>query len=439
MEELKVKVSEVEKNSIAEELGAEPGDILIGINGRKVLDLLDYMDLMLSDKLEVELEDKNGERKILDIEKDVCEDIGLTFEPNLMSRPKACKNKCAFCFIDQDAPNMRKTIYFKDDDWRLSYLYGNYVTFTNVSEEELERICSRHYSPMFLSVHSMRPELRVKLMKNPNAAKIIELFDKFKQNDIMLNCQLVLCPGINDGDELEYSISKLYEYIDIVDSVAAVPVGLTKFREGLFPLREYTKDEAMQVLITIHKWQDKALKEHGRRFIFASDEFYIKAEHEVPTFDALEDFAQIENGVGLVTQFADEFARALEKHGKRKSPYKRIVIATGVSAHKFMSEIAATASEALGVQIDVLRVENKFFGKSITVAGLLTGGDIADALMECGDYDIVFLPQVMFRSGTKTFLDDMTLEQVMEKTGKKIQIVPVDGECFVEAVCGIER
>lgn len=439
MKELKVTVSAIEKNSIAEELGAELGDILIGINGRKVLDLLDYMDLMLSEKLEVELEDKNGERKILDIEKEAYEDIGLTFEPNLMSRPKACKNKCAFCFIDQDAPNMRKTVYFKDDDWRLSYLYGNYVTFTNVSDEELERICKRHYSPMFVSVHSMRPELRVQLMKNPNAAKIIELFDKFKENDIMLNCQLVLCPGINDGDEFEYSISKLYEYIDIVDSVAAVPVGLTKFRDGLFPLREYTRDEAMQVLITIHKWQDKALKEHGRRFIFASDEFYIKAEHEVPDFDALEDFAQIENGVGLITQFAEEFAYALEKRGgKCTSPYKKIVIATGVSAYKFMSEVAQVASETFNVQIDVLCVENKFFGKSITVAGLLTGGDIADALIEYGDCDVVFLPQVMFRSGTQTFLDDMTLTQLAEKTGKKIKIVPVDGECFVDAVCGIE-
>ena len=177
MDELKVRVSDVEKNSIAEELGVSVGDILVGINGRKVLDLLDYMDLMLNEKLEVELEAENGEIKVLDIEKEVYEDIGITFEPNLMSRPKSCKNKCAFCFIDQDAPNMRDTVYFKDDDWRLSYLYGNYVTFTNVSDEELERICKRHYSPMFLSVHSMRPELRVKLMKNPNAAKIIDLFD----------------------------------------------------------------------------------------------------------------------------------------------------------------------------------------------------------------------------------------------------------------------
>lgn len=438
MDELKVMVSDVEKNSIAEELGVSVGDILVGINGRKVLDLLDYMDLMLNEKLEVELEAENGEIKVLDIEKEVYEDIGITFEPNLMSRPKSCKNKCAFCFIDQDAPNMRDTVYFKDDDWRLSYLYGNYVTFTNVSDEELERICKRHYSPMFLSVHSMRPELRVKLMKNPNAAKIIDLFEKFKQNDIMLNCQFVLCPGINDGEELEYSISKLYEYIDIVDSAAVVPVGLTKFRDGLTPLREYTKDEAMQVLITVHKWQDKALKEHGRRFIFASDEFYIKAEHEVPDFDALEDFAQIENGVGLVTRFAEEFACALEKIGKYSSPYKRIVIATGVSAHAFMSEIAEVASEALNVRIDVLKVENKFFGKSITVAGLLTGGDIAEALMDCGECDIVLLPQVMFRSGTETFLDNVTLSDVAKKTGKKIKIVPVDGECFVNAVCGID-
>ncbi len=436
MEELKVKVSEIEKDSIAEELGVEIGDELISVNGRKVLDLLDYMDLMLNEKLEIELVSESGEEKTLDIEKEAFEDIGITFEPNLMSRQRACKNKCAFCFIDQDAPNMRSTVYFKDDDWRLSYLYGNYVTLTNADDEELERICQRHYSPLFLSVHSMRPELRVQLMKNPNAGKIIDIFEKFKENDIMLNCQFVLCPGINDGAELEYSLSELYKYIDIVDSAAVVPVGLTKFRQGLPELREYTKEEAYDVLSIVHKWQNKALKEHGRRFIFASDEFYIKAEHDIPDFEAMEDFSQIENGVGLITQFADEFAYALEDNEGKRSPYKRIVIATGTSAYEFMSEIAEVSSEAFYTKIDVLRVENTFFGESVTVAGLLTGGDIERALSACGDCDIVLLPQVMFRNGTEMFLDDMTLQELSDKTNKKIKIVPIDGECFVKAVLG---
>ncbi len=439
MEDLIVKVSDVEKKSIAEELGIETGDILIGINGRKVLDLLDYMDFMLKEKLKVEIEKKTGERWVLDIEKEAYEDLGLTFEPNLMSKPKSCKNKCAFCFIDQDAPNMRDTIYFKDDDWRLSYLYGNYVTFTNVTDEELDRICNRHYSPMFLSVHSMNPEIRVQLMKNPNAANIIKLLDKFKENDITVNCQFVLCPGINDGKELEYSIEKLYEYIDIVDSAAVVPVGLTKFREKLVPLREYTKDEAEDVLKIIHSWQNKALRENGRRFIFASDEFYIKAEQDLPSYEALEDFSQIENGVGMITQFAEEFSEALDKYISKKSPYKRIVIATGTSAYKFMCEVAEAASEAAEVQIDVLKVENTYFGKTITVAGLLTGGDITNALMNCGECDMVMLPEVMFRNGTEIFLDDIKLSEVREKTGKKIKKVPVDGDSFMKTILGLDK
>lgn len=431
-----VAVSAIEKGSIAEELGIELGDILVGINGREVLDLLDYMDFMLNEKLQIEFRRSDGETYVCDIEKEVYEDLGLSFTPELMSEQRACKNKCMFCFIDQSAPHMRKTIYFKDDDWRLSYLYGNYVTFTNVDEDEIDRICQRHYSPMFVSVHTMNPQLRVKMMKNPNAAKITDIFDKFLENDITVNCQLVLCPEINDGKELEYSLEQLYKYIDIVDSVAVVPVGLTKFRDGLADLRVYTKEEAFDVLLTVHKWQNKSLKEHGRRFVFASDEFYIKAEHEVPDFDALEDFAQIENGVGLVTRFADEFAQALDKLKVNKSPYKRIVIATGVSAHQFMSDVADAASEAFNVQIDVLKVENEFFGKTITVAGLLTGQDIAKVLIACGDCDVVLLPQVMFRSGTEIFLDDMTKSQLEEKTGKKIVIVPVDGECFLQAVAG---
>lgn len=432
--DFKVTVSAVENGSIAQELEISVGDALISIDGRPVLDLLDYMDRMLSETMQIELEKPDGERYVCDVEKEIFEDLGLSFTPELMSPQRACKNKCVFCFIDQSAPHMRKTIYFKDDDWRLSYLYGNYVTLTNVDEEELDRICQRHYSPLNLSVHTMNPELRVEMMKNPNAANIVHILDKFKENDVTVNCQLVLCPGINDGKELEYSLEKLYEYIDIVDSVAVVPVGLTKFRDGLYPLREYTKQEAYDVLWTVHTMQARALEEHGRRFVFASDEFYIKAEHEIPDFDAMEDFAQIENGVGLITRFADEFGGALD--GARRSPYKRVVIATGESAYDFMTEIAEVASEVMFTRVDVVKVENEFFGKSVTVAGLLTGGDIARALDACGDCDVVLLPSVMFRSGTEVFLDDMTKTQLEEKTGKKVVIVPVDGECFIRALEG---
>ncbi len=432
----KVCVSKVEKGSIADELEIEVGDELININGRQVLDLLDYMDLMLSESLKLELCKPNGEVYVCDVEKDAFEDLGLSFTPELMSEQRACKNKCMFCFIDQAAPNMRKTIYFKDDDWRLSYLYGNYVTLTNVDDDEIDRICNRHYSPLYVSVHSMNPELRVKMMKNPAAANITKQFDKFLESGITVNCQLVLCPEVNDGKELEYSLEELYKYIDIVDSVAVVPVGLTKYRDGLPRISEYTREQAYDVLSVVHKMQAKALEEQGRRFVFASDEFYIKAEHEIPDFDALEDFSQIENGVGLITRFADEFAQALDTLSVSKSPYKRIVIATGTSAYDFMCEIAEVAGEALGTQIDVLRVENEFFGKSVTVAGLLTGGDILRELNKCGDCDIVLLPQVMFRSGTDVFLDDMTIQELEEKSGKKILIVPVDGECFLQAVAG---
>ena len=293
--DLEVKVAQVQAGGIAEELGIEPKDVLVSINHRPIADLLDYMDLMLEEVLTLQIQKPDGQVWDLTVEKDVCEDLGMTFEPELMDRPKSCKNKCVFCFIDQLPKGMRSTVYFKDDDWRLSYLYGNYVTFTNVTKEELDRICERRYSPMFLSVHSMRPELRVKMMKNPKAAEIIALFERFQESGIMLNCQLVLCPEINDGEELEYSLSKLFEYAEIVDSVAVVPVGLTGHREGLTPLTPYTKEQAIRVLQTVHQWQQRGLKEYGRRIVFASDEFYIKAELETPSYDALEDFAQIEN------------------------------------------------------------------------------------------------------------------------------------------------
>lgn len=432
--DLEVKVAQVQAGGIAEELGIEPNDVLVSINHRPVADLLDYMDLMLEEVLTLQIQKPDGQVWDLTVEKDVCEDLGMTFEPELMDRPKSCKNKCVFCFIDQLPKGMRSTVYFKDDDWRLSYLYGNYVTFTNVTKEELDRICERRYSPMFLSVHSMRPELRVKMMKNPKAAEIIALFERFQKSGIMLNCQLVLCPGINDGEELEYSLSKLFEYAEIVDSVAVVPVGLTGHREGLTPLTPYTKEQATRALQTVHQWQQRGLKEYGRRIVFASDEFYIKAELETPSYDALEDFAQIENGVGLVTRFAEEFSQALENTSVKKSPYSRVVIATGVSAYPFMCKIAQAASEKLSVRIDVYEVKNHYFGGSVTVAGLLTGQDLEPVLKECGDCDFVMLAGVMFRAGTQTFLDNMTADELSQRTGKKIKIVDVDGSAFVQAL-----
>ena len=435
----KVCVSAVEAGSIAQELDIKVGDQLLTVNSREVIDLLDYMDLMLNEKLTLEFMREDGEVYECEVEKEIYEDIGLTFTPELMSPQRACKNKCMFCFIDQAAPNMRDTIYFKDDDWRLSYLYGNYVTLTNVTDEEIDRICERHYSPLYVSVHTMNPELRVKMMKNPNAAKIKQQLDKFLEYGIMVNCQIVLCPGINDGKELEYSLNELYKYSEIIDSVAVVPVGLTKHREGLAELRCYTKEEAFDVLVQVHKMQKKALKELDRRFVFASDEFYIKAEHDLPDFEALEDFSQLENGVGLITSFADEFAGALDSLNVTRSPYKRVLVVTGESAYEFMSEIAAVAGEVLNTEVDVVKAENNFFGTTVTVAGLLVGSDVKAAIDKAGDCDVVLLPSVMFRSGTEVFLDDMTKTQLEEETGKKIVIIPVDGECFLQAVAGKKK
>lgn len=435
----KVCVSAVEAGSIAQELDINVGDELLTVNSRKVADLLDYMDLMLNEKLTFEFMRPDGEVYECEVEKEIFEDVGLTFTPELMSEQRACKNKCMFCFIDQAAPNMRDTIYFKDDDWRLSYLYGNYVTLTNVTDEEIDRICDRRYSPLYVSVHTMNPELRVKMMKNPNAAKIKQQLDKFLENGIMVNCQIVLCPGINDGKELEYSLNELYKYSEIIDSVAVVPVGLTKHRESLAELRCYTKEEAFDVLVQVHKMQKKALKELDRRFVFASDEFYIKAEHDVPDFDALEDFSQLDNGVGLITSFAEEFAGALDTLNVSRSPYKKVLVVTGESAYEFMCEISQVAGEVLHTEVCVVKAENNFFGTSVTVAGLLVGSDVKVAIDKAGDCDVVLLPSVMFRSGTEVFLDDMTKTQLEELTGKKIVIIPVDGECFLQAVAGKKK
>jgi len=402
-----------------------------------VLDFLHYMKLVLSEHIVLTIQKPTNEEIDYDIEKEIYEDLGLSFSPFLMDKSHHCANKCMFCFIDQLPCGMRESLYFKDDDWRLSYLSGNYVTFTNVSDKEIDRIIENRIQPLFVSVHSMRPELRRFMMKNPNAGNITKLFDKFLENGINVHCQFVLCPGVNDGAELEYSLEQLYRYNEIVESVALVPVGLTKHRQGLPSIDPYNPESAKAVIDINNRWQEKALNEIGRRFVFASDEFYLTADMDFPSFDEYEDFSQLENGVGMIAHFAYEFISLLEEES-RKSKYKRVAIFTGASSYDFMSSIAEAAEEILNVKIDVHKCVNHFFGESITVTGLLTGSDIISAASQTDQkYDAVLISSSMLRYDSEDFLDGITLSDVKEKTGLNFVVVQTTASDLIDALLGV--
>lgn len=427
-------IRKVLPGSIAKELELEPGDELISVNGQPIEDVFDYHYLMNDEYLELLVQKLNGEEWELEIEKEYEEDLGVEFENAFMDEYRSCSNHCIFCFIDQMPPGMRKTLYFKDDDSRLSFLQGNYVTLTNMSEHDIDRIIRYHLEPINISFHTTNPKLRCEMLKNRFAGEIFPKVQRLYEAGIEMNGQIVLCKGINDGEELERSIRDLTQYLPYLKSVSVVPVGLSKYREKLYPLEPFTKEDAKKVIAQVTRWQEKLYREHGLHFIHCSDEWYILAELPLPTEESYDGYLQLENGVGMLKLLENEVEEALK--GKEKEEKAgRVSIATGFLAAPFIRENVQRIQEVYpNIQVDVYAVKNEFFGEQITVSGLLTGQDIKKQLVGKSLGECLLLPCNMLRDGENVFLDDMTVEEMEEELGVPIHVVDADGASLVEAV-----
>ena len=420
-------IASVEPGSIADELELEAGDILLEINGNKIEDVFDYHYLMNEEYVELLVRKANGEEWELEIEKEFEEDLGLIFENGMMDDYRHCTNKCIFCFIDQMPPGMRETLYFKDDDTRLSFLQGNYVTLTNLKEKDVEKIIKYKLSPINISFQTTNPELRCKMLHNRFAGDSLKIVDRLVEAGITINGQIVLCKNWNDGEELERSMRDLYKYVPSLQSVSVVPVGLSKFREGLEPLEPFTKEDAKKVLAQIDKWQKRAYEEYGMHFIHASDEWYLLAEEELPDEDSYDGYLQLENGVGMLRLLETEFhdALAMEKGDEK---VRKVSIATGKLAAPFISKFMKELTVKYpNTEVFVYDITNEFFGEKITVAGLITGQDLKKQLKGAELGEKLLLPCHMLRSGEEVFLDDVTVSELSEYLQIPIEIVDSDG------------
>lgn len=412
-------VKKVYKNSIADEIGMEQGDIIVSIDGQKLKDILDFKFLSASDEYELEILKKDGSTEIIEIINEDYEELGVEFENGLLDKPRACKNKCMFCFVDQLPRNcMRKTLYFKDDDYRLSALMGNYITLTNLSEEDVDRIVKMHLPRINISIHSVNPEIRSKLLNHKNA-DVMPYVKRFAEAGITMDCQVVCCPGINDGDDLDNTISTLAEYYPYVQSLSVVPVGLTKYREHLPNLTRFDKIKAEQLIKQVEVHQKRCLDKFGSHFVYASDEFYVKADYPIPSTDVYESFLQIENGVGLLASLKDEFEQAITDF--RKFDGKK-TIATGVSAAPFIKGLVESVTD----NVKVVSIKNNFLGETITVAGLITAGDLIEQLRGMDLGDELLIPRVMLNHDM-IFLDDKTVDDVEKALNIKVVTVENDG------------
>ncbi len=423
-------IKEVEPGSIAEELELEPGDKLLSINDNLIEDVFDYHFYVNDSYLTILVEKKNGEEWELEIEKDYEEDLGVVFDEGLMDKYRSCCNKCVFCFIDQMPPGMRETLYFKDDDARLSFLQGNYITLTNMKEKDIERIILYKLSPINISVHTTNPELRCKMLHNRFAGDALKHLKRFYENQIEMNSQIVLCKGLNDGKELERSIEELVKYYPYMQSLSVVPVGLTKYREGLEPLEKFGKEDSIKVVELIQKYQNKYLQELGTRFVHASDEWFIVGELPIPEEDYYEGYGQIENGVGMVRSLIDEVHEEINQAaGDNKR--RELSLATGKLAAPILQELVEEMKKKYPhLEVYIYPIRNDFFGEDITVAGLITGQDILAQLTgeKLGDY--LLLPDVMLRSGECVLLDDLTVDDLENALQIPIRIVQSDGTSF---------
>lgn len=432
-------IQAVEEGGIAEEMGIEPGDRLLEINGETVEDIFDYQYMIEEEYVEVLIAKPSGEEWLLEIDKDYEEDLGVTFDNGLMDDYRSCTNKCIFCFIDQMPKGMRETLYFKDDDSRLSFLQGNYVTLTNMSEKDVDRIIKYHLSPINISFQTTNPELRCRMLHNRFAGESLKKVDRFYEAGIQMNGQIVLCKGFNDGEELERSIRDLTKYLPHLQSVSVVPVGLSRFREGLEPLEPFTREDARRVLEQIHRWQEKLYPEYGLHFVHASDEWYILAGEELPREESYDGYLQLENGVGMIRLMLEEFEDALARLEEPEALENRILkgtysSVTGQIAYPYIRRMADRLMERFPEgKIQVFPIRNDFFGERITVTGLLTGQDIIAQLKGRDLGEILYLPENILRSGERVLLDDITVEDLAGALQVKTDIVKSSGYDFVDA------
>lgn len=429
-----VTITAVAPKSRAAKAGIRAGDILLEINGKEIRDVLDYRFYLAEEKIILTL-CRAGKTFCKKIKKEVYDDIGLAFETPLMDKKQSCRNKCIFCFIDQLPEGMRESLYFKDDDARLSFLHGNYITLTNLTDADIDRIIEMHISPINVSVHTTNPALRVKMMANKRAGEVLSYLDRLAAAGITLRAQIVLCRGINDGEELLRSMRDLSALYPALDSVSVVPAGLTAHREGLYPLTAYTREEAAEIVRTVEAFASAHYKEHGSRLIYAADELYLKAGLPLPDEDAYEGYPQIENGVGMLRSFYEE---ALDESAvpREIAPVPRTVsVATGVAAAPMLEKIAAEVAEKHpNLSIHVYTITNRWFGESITVSGLLTGHDIAEQLAGRPLGDVLLLPRNTLRADGDLFLCGMTPEELAERLGVKLRFIGEDGAEFVSAL-----
>lgn len=431
-----VKISEIVKGSIAGKKKICAGDMLLSINGNEINDVLDYRFYLNEKKLVISLKTSEGKSKLVMIKKDEFEDIGLEFETYLMDRQRSCKNKCIFCFIDQLPKGLRKSLYFKDDDSRLSFLFGNYITLTNLTDSEADRIIKMHISPVNVSVQTMNPDLRVKMMANPKAGESLKYLRKFADAGIALNTQLVLCPGINDGGELEYSLNELAGLYPAVQSIAAVPVGLSDHREGLYHIDPYTRETAGEVIDLIDRFNENFKEKHGTVIAYAADEFYLKAEREIPDEDYYNGFPQLENGVGMWALLRSEFEDALDECTITALD-RKVTVVTGEAAYPLISELSRKAENKIkGLSVQVVAAKNHLLGSMITVSGLLCGRDIATAVEGLDLGEELIIPPNCLRSEGDMFLDDMTVEELSDKLKIRVTQNGTGGEDLLSALTG---
>lgn len=430
---MNTKICKIFKDSIAEELGIEIGDKIISINGNQIKDIIDYRFLMADEYIEVEIEKSDKELWILEIEKDYDEKLGIEFEDAIMDDARSCSNKCIFCFIDQLPKGMRKSLYFKDDDSRLSFLQGNFVTLTNMKDDDIDRIIRYRISPINISVHTTNGELRKKMLNNRFAGDIYDNLRKLASAGIQMNCQIVSCPGVNNGEELVNTIGDLYKLHPYIENVAVVPVGVTMHREGLFPLKLYNKQLATEEIKNVRKLQDIYEGEINEPFVRLSDEFYITSGMEIPEDDFYRGFKQLEDGIGMIRFFRDTIKKDLDKLNKYSTGSFTMV--TGVSAYEEILMASKSIMESNpNIHISVEKTINKVFGETITVAGLLTGKDIIDNLREKQLGEFIIIPKNMLRSGEKVFLDDITLDKMESELGKEVLVCDYTGEDLIDII-----
>ena len=418
-----IYIANVDSGSIAEEVGLEKGDYLLTINGKKPVDIVDYRLQVVEEELELEVLKHDQTPWFVEVEKDFQEPLGISFDPVTIDSVRTCNNNCVFCFIRQNPPGMRKSIQFRDDDYRLSFLEGNYITLNNLSGKDLRRIIKDGLSPLYVSVHSTRSKVRRKMMRNPAAGRIIKKLRALTRKGIRINGQIVVCPGWNDGEELERTLKDLSSLGAAVESVAVVPVGLTSYREGLPEVRPVNEEEAARTIDMVHRFQEKMLKSRGSRFVFLSDEYYLKAGLQVPEEEAYEDYPQLSNGVGLIRLFWEEYKRWEQSGNLVPSQVHKFTMATGEAFGELLKPVIYDLNKLEHVEVNLETVPNFYFGPTVTVAGLLTGFDLLKALRGKNLGNAVIIPAVMLKEDESVFLDGRSLAEVSSDLG--VRVIPV--------------